>query len=294
MPRSPESQKLMTRPGMTFDVSTAGRSGDPLVLMLHGFCASRYSYDTAITDLACHGYYAVAPNQRGYSPGARPDPSHYPSYRVELLVGDAMEIAGVLGYTERRFHLVGHDWGASLAWEIAARYPERLASLTILSRPHPLAFNRALETDTEQAKKSGHHGRFLDPNAASEILAEDAKWMRTRLSNNGVPPNAIAKHVAVLGNPEAMEAALAWYRARGTYHSPVGRIQVPTLYIWGTADDTVGRAAAEGTRDFIDGPFQFAPLEGVGHFAADQSPEVVSVLIRSHVIRFERGEPFPP
>jgi hypothetical protein len=153
MPRSPESQKLMTRPGMTFDVSTAGRSGDPLVLMLHGFCASRYSYDTAITDLACHGYYAVAPNQRGYSPGARPDPSHYPSYRVELLVGDAMEIAGVLGYTERRFHLVGHDWGASLAWEIAARYPERLASLTILSRPHPLAFNRALETDTEQAKK---------------------------------------------------------------------------------------------------------------------------------------------
>lgn len=285
MTRNLESQKVVTRTGMAFDVSTAGRSGDPLVLMLHGFCASRHSYDTAVTDLGYHGHYAVAPNQRGYSPGARPDPSHYPSYRMELVIGDAMEIAGALGYAERRIHLVGHDWGASLAWEIAARYPERLASLTILSRPHPLAFNRALETDTEQSKKSGHHGRFLDPNAAREILAEDTKWMRTRLSRNGVPADAIAKHVSVLGNLDAMEAALAWYRARGTYHSPVGRIQVPTLYIWGTADDTVGRVAAEGTRDLIDAPFQFVPLEGVGHFAADQSPEAVSELIRSHVIR---------
>ena len=83
-----------------------------------------------------------------------------------------------------------------------------------------------------------------------------------------------------------MEAALAWYRARGTYHSPVGRIQVPTLYIWGTADDTVARTAAEGTSDFIDGPFQFVPLDGVGHFAADQSPKEVGERIKAHVIRY--------
>jgi pimeloyl-ACP methyl ester carboxylesterase len=280
------TQKVETEPDMEFDVSVAGNPGDQLVLLLHGFCASRHSYDTAVRDLGGRGYYTIAPDQRGYSPGARPDPTHYPNYRMELVIGDALAIAGKLGYAERRFHLVGHDWGASLAWEIAARYPERLASLTILSRPHPLSFNRALETDAEQSKKSGHHGRFLDPNAARDILAEDAKWMRTRLSKNGVPDETIAKHIAVLGNPAAMEAALAWYRARGTYHSPVGRIQVPTLYIWGTADDAVGRAAAEGTGDFIDASFRFAPLNGVGHFAADQSPEEVSELIQEHVIRY--------
>ena len=279
------SETVTTAPGMVFDVSVAGRSGDPLVLMLHGFCASRHSYDTAVGDLGSAGYYATAPNQRGYSPGARPDPSDHPNYRMELLIDDALAIATALGYADRRLHLAGHDWGASLAWEIASRYPQRLASLTILSRPHPLAFNRALETDAEQAKKSGHHGRFLDPNAGRELLANDAAWMRTRLAKNGVPPEAIAKHVAVLGNPAAMEAALAWYRARGTYHSPVGRIQVPTLYIWGTVDDTVGRAAAEATRDVIDADFQFAPLDGVGHFAADQSPQAVSDLIRAHVSR---------
>jgi len=282
----PKTQKVETEPHMVFDASIEGKAGDPLVLMLHGFCASRHSYDTTVENLGKKGFYAVAPNQRGYSAGARPDPSHYPNYRMELVIGDAMAIARTLGYGARRFHLVGHDWGASLAWEIAARYPERLASVTILSRPHPMSFNKALETDSEQSKKSGHHGKFLDPNAARDLLADDSKWMRNRLSKNGVPDATISKHVAVLGNPAAMEAALAWYRARGTYHSPVGRIQVPTLYIWGTVDDTVGRAAAEGTGDYIDASYRFAALNGVGHFAADQSPAEVSELVQEHVSHY--------
>jgi pimeloyl-ACP methyl ester carboxylesterase len=80
-----------------------------------------------------------------------------------------------------------------------------------------------------------------------------------------------------------MEAALAWYRARGAIRGPLGPIRVPTLYIWGDADDTVGRIAAEGTVDFIAAPYQFEVLPGVGHFAADQAPERVSELMLAHI-----------
>jgi pimeloyl-ACP methyl ester carboxylesterase len=94
-----------------------------------------------------------------------------------------------------------------------------------------------------------------------------------------MPPAAIEAHLSVIGNPQAMEAALAWYRARGVRHQPVGPTRVPTLFIWGDQDDTVGRAAAEGTREFIAAPNQFAVLPGVGHYAADQVPEQFNALL---------------
>ena len=96
--------------------------------------------------LGAAGYFAAAPDQRGYSPGARPDPATGAQYDIELLIADALDLAAALGQGAARFHLVGHDWGGSLAWEIAARYPERLGSLPMLSRPHPGAFARALAT----------------------------------------------------------------------------------------------------------------------------------------------------
>jgi pimeloyl-ACP methyl ester carboxylesterase len=200
------------------------------------------------------------------------------------LMDDAMAIVAASGYGDRRFHLVGHDWGGSIAWALADRDPERLASLTVLSRPHPNAFNRALlETDGEQAQRSRHHKAFLEPDAADVVLADNAKWLRERLAANGVPAAAIAAHLAVLGNKPAMEAALAWYRARGAIRGPLGPIRVPTLYIWGDADDTVGRVAAEGTVDFVTAPYRFEVFPGVGHFAADQAPDRVSELLLQHV-----------
>jgi pimeloyl-ACP methyl ester carboxylesterase len=115
------------------------------------------------------------------------------------------------------------------------------------------------------------------------VLADDAKWLRDRLTANGVSMDAIERHLAVLGNKDAMEAALAWYRARGAIRGPLGPIRVPTLYIWGDADDTVGRNAAEGTVDFIAAPYHFEVLPGVGHFAADQTPERVCELMLEHL-----------
>jgi pimeloyl-ACP methyl ester carboxylesterase len=279
--------QITTSPTLTFDALTAGEPGSPLVLLLHGFAESMHCWRAQVTALADAGYRAIAPGQRGYSPGARPDTNDTANYHIDRLMDDAMAIVATAGYGDQRFHLVGHDWGGSIAWALADRFADRVASLTVLSRPHPNAFNRALQvTDGEQAQRSRHHKAFLEPDAADVVLADDAKWLRERLAANGVPADAIARHLAVLGNKEAMEAALAWYRARGAIRGPLGPIRVPTLYVWGDADDTVGRTAAEGTVDFVAAPYRFEVLPGVGHFAADQVPDRVSELLLAQVAAY--------
>ena len=280
-----EVRNIETAPGLVFDSSVGGKESAPLVLMLHGFSVSRHFWAAQIPALAAAGYFVVAPNQRGYAIAARPDPADFDNYRIDKLIDDALAIVAATGHGQRRFHLVGHDWGGSLAWLIAYRYPQRLASLTILSRPHPMAFANALAmADGDQKRRSGHHTAFLDPEAGPRVLANDAEWIRTRHGKSGVPREAIEAHLSVIGNPQAMEAALAWYRARGERQN-LGPIKVPTLYLWGDADDTVGRSAAEGTAEFIDAPYRFEILPGVGHYAADQVPERVNELLLDHLAR---------
>ena len=280
-------EKIRVAPGLTFDALVAGEPGAPLVLLLHGFAESMHCWRAQLEALGDMGFRAIAPSQRGYSPGARPDPRDTANYHIERLMDDAMAIIAASDYGDRRFHLVGHDWGGSIAWGLAERFADRIASLTVLSRPHPNAFNRALQLpDGDQAQRSRHHKAFLEPDAADVVLADDARWLRERLAANGVPAEAIERHLAVLGNKDAMEAALAWYRARGAIRGPLGPIRVPTLCIWGDADDTVGRVAAEGTADFVTAPYRFEILPGVGHFAADQVPDRVSELLLEQVASY--------
>jgi pimeloyl-ACP methyl ester carboxylesterase len=283
-PDMAEWHKLGIEPGLVFDALVDGDTAAPLVLLLHGFAQSLHAWRAQLPVLAAAGYRAVAPSQRGYSPGARPDPADAANYRFDRLVGDALDIVAACGHADRGFHLIGHDWGGSIAWGIADRYPQRLASLSVLSRPHPNAFNRALAMpDGEQARRSRHHREFLEADAGPRVLADDARWLRERLARSGVPASAIAEHLSVLGNAAAMEAALAWYRARGAIRAPLGVIRVPTLYVWGDADDTVGRAAAEGTGEFVSGPYRFETLPGVGHFIADQAPDRLNQLLLAHL-----------
>jgi pimeloyl-ACP methyl ester carboxylesterase len=277
-------QQISIFPDLTFDALVAGEIGAPLVLLLHGFPESMHMWRAQLNALADMGYRAIAPNQRGYSKGARPDPRDPSRYHIDRLTEDAMAIVAACGYGDKRFHLVGHDWGGAIGWALADRAAERIASLTVLSRPHPNAFNRALEMpDGDQAHRSRHHTAFLELDAADKLLADDAKWLRKVLAAAGVPDVAIEQHLSVLGNKDAMEAALAWYRARGAIRTPLGPTRVPTLYIWGDTDETVGRAAAEGTIDFIAAPYRFVELQGVGHFAAEQVPERISELLLEHL-----------
>ena len=209
-----ETIQLRTVEGLSFTVDVAGRDGSPLVLLLHGFPESRHSWEHALSPIAETGFRAAAPDQRGYSPGARPSPAKLANYDYELLIADALSLADAAGAAGRPFHLVSHDWGGQVAWGLAARHPDRLASLTVLSRPHPLAFQRALrDSNCDQAHRSRHHRKFLEPETASLLLENDARRLRRMLADQGVPKIAIDAHLGVIGNLPALEAALAWYRA---------------------------------------------------------------------------------
>jgi pimeloyl-ACP methyl ester carboxylesterase len=281
-----ESTSIKTRSGLTFTADVLGTAGGPLVLLLHGFPESRHSWRAALPALAAAGYRAVAPDQRGYSPGARPDPAKLSDYAFDTLVGDAIEIAAAAGYDGKRFHLVGHDWGGQVSWGVADKHPERLASLTVLSRPHPSAFRRALQMENgDQKHRSRHHRAFLDPGTGKMLLEENARRLRDGLFGQGVPAAALEEHLSVLGNPEALEAALAWYRANKGLAADIGTIKVPTLYIWGDADATVGPDAAYGTGEFIGAAYAMEVLPSVGHFVMDQAPAKTMDLMLAHLKR---------
>ena len=275
---------MKTGSGLTFTADVLGPTGGPLVLLLHGFPESRYSWRAALPALAAAGYRAVAPDQRGYSPGARPDPADLSNYAFDRLVADVIEIAAAAGYDGKRFHLVGHDWGGQVSWGVAGKHPERLASLTILSRPHPSSFRRALlKEDGDQKHRSRHHRAFLDADTSKLLLADNARRLRDGLFGQGVPAAALEEHLSVLGNPEALEAALAWYRSNKGLAADIGTIKAPTLYIWGDADATVGPDAAYGTGKFVGAAYAMEVLPNVGHFVMDQAPAKATDLMLAHL-----------
>jgi pimeloyl-ACP methyl ester carboxylesterase len=199
-------RKIQTEPGLVFDALVDGPADAPLVLLLHGFAESHHMWRAQVPALAAAGYRAIAPSQRGYSPGARPDPADTTNYHFDRLAADAMDVVTACGHVSGRFHLVGHDWGASIAWGLADRYPDRIASLTVLSRPHPNAFNNALQLPGgEQASRSRHHKAFLEPDAVAQVLKQDARWLRERWAKSGVSMAAAQEYLSVLGNEPAME-----------------------------------------------------------------------------------------
>jgi len=279
-----QTTSLTTRSGLTFTADVAGPAGGDLVLLLHGFPESRHSWREALPVLAEAGYRAVAPDQRGYSPGARPDPGVLSNYAFDKLLADAIEIVAAAGHDGRRFHLVGHDWGGQVSWGVAHAHPKRLASLTVLSRPHPLSFRRALQKpDGDQKHRSRHHGKFLDADTGRLLLEDNARRLREGLFGQDVSLGAIEDHVSILGNPSAIEAALAWYRANKGLAGDFGTIAVPTLYIWGDSDATVGPDAAHGTGEFIGAAYAMEVLPGVGHFVMDQAAARATELMLAHM-----------
>jgi pimeloyl-ACP methyl ester carboxylesterase len=262
-----------------FTVNTAGPASGPSVLLLHGFPQTRHMWRHQLPALAAAGFRAVAPDQRGYSAGARP--LEVEAYASDLLTSDALALMDARG--TQRFHLVGHDWGGQLAWLIAADNPDRVATLTMLSRPHPAAFARAMAEDPEQAKRSQHHKAFREAEAAARLRQDNFKMLRAGLEREGVAPEDFDAHFRTLGEPGALEAAINWYRANNIASAAIPPVSVPTLYIWGTADASVGRRAAELTEQFVSGPYRFVEIEGGGHFIVDQFPDYIAQLLIEHV-----------
>ncbi len=268
----------MTVGSMTFDAFVDGPEGGDLVVLLHGFPESRHEWTEVLPLVSRAGYRVVAFDQRGYSPGARPDGAA--AYHHTLLAADVLGVADALGAD--RFHLVGHDWGALVAWSVASAAPQRLRSLSVLSVPHPRAFAAARADDPVQREKSAYIALFQTPDVPEELfLADDAEGLRRALAE--MDPATVAAHVGVLQDPGAMTAAVNYYRAWDETLDEIGPIDVPTLFVWSTEDVAIARAGAEATGQWVIGPYRFVELDGLSHWLPEVVPQEIADLVLAHM-----------
>jgi pimeloyl-ACP methyl ester carboxylesterase len=266
--------------GMRFLMRADGPPDGRLVLLLHGFPQTSMSWEAVMGRLAAAGHRAVAFDQRGYSPGARP--SEVADYAVPHLIADVLAVADDLG--GHRFDLVGHDWGGAVAWAVAGAHPDRVRTLSVASTPHPLAFAAAVrgELGGDQASKSGYADFFRTSDAEGFFLGNDAAALRGMYT--ALPKAAADEYVRVLSEPGAMTAALNWYRAtRFQDFVDPGPITSPTLYVWSTDDMALGREAAEATGSHVEGPYRFEILEGVSHWVPEEGAEDFSRFLLEHL-----------
>ena len=263
--------------GLTFDVRTGGPDSGEVVVLLHGFPQDATSYERIEPALHAAGYRTLAPDQRGYSPGA--SPRSVPRYQLKHLVGDVLAIAEEAG--ARRIHLVGHDWGAVVAWEVARRHPDRVLTLTALSVAHPRATVAAARRGA-QLVKSAYIAVFQVP-----FLVEGA-WLAAGLASGlrraGLPERFAERYGRRFGTLGALWGPLAWYRALPL--APFDRagrrasaqVRVPTTFVWGNRDAYVDRSAAELTATFVDGDYRFVELDA-DHWLPEKEPDALVPLI---------------
>jgi len=159
-----------------------------------------------------------------------------------------------------------------------------------VSTPHPAAMGLALggELGGDQAMRSSYFEIFRDPTSQDQFLANDALGLKNLYAISGMPEGKAAPYLEALGTPEALGAALNWYRAADlTLVEGLGPITTPTMYVWSTADPALGREAAEATGRFVAGPYRFEVLEGVGHWVSEQVPERLNELLLEHFGRLD-------
>ncbi len=269
---------------LTFTARAAGPEGGRGVILLHGFPQTSWSWRGQLSELGDQGYRVVAPDQRGYSAGARP--LHVADYGLHHLVADVLALADALKMDT--FDLVGHDWGGMVSWVAAARHPDRVRSLSVLSTPHPLALRGALVGgDPAQAGRSAQMDAFRQPDVPERLLlGEDCSGsgLEALCAASGLRPADTRQYLAVLTRPGALTAALNWYRAMdGKELADLPLVTVPTLYVWSTDDPALGRPAAEASAPFVSAPYRFVVLEGVDHWIPEAAPKELARLLIEHL-----------
>lgn len=264
-------------PAGSFDAIASGPEDGRPVLLLHGFPQAALAWEDQVAALGSHGYRAVAPDQRGYSPGVRPE--RPAEYGISELVGDVVAIADGLGWG--RFHLVGHDWGGAVAWWTADAHPDRLRTLSVVSTPHPRALAHALRSDEDQQLRSRYMTEWRETSTERRMLENNADALR-RMFEWKVEPSRVDEYVRRLSEPGALTAALNWYRS-GRPDGSLGKIEVPTMYVWSTDDVAFGSTAAMETENWVSGFYRFEMLEDVSHWVLEEVPGVLSALLLEHL-----------
>jgi len=250
-----------------------------VAILLHGFPQDRHCWDRVTPALAAAGYRVLAPDLRGYSPGARS--AARSTYRNSQLAGDVLALANAAGV--ERFHLAGHDWGAVLAWYVAGRHPDRVASVAGLSVPHPQAFVRAMITG-DQARRSWYMAAWQLPWLPERMLGRrGGQVLRDVLVRTGLDPATADRYAARAQDPAALRGALNWYRGMPfSLREPTGMIRVPAMFAWGNRDRFVSRAAAGLCGRYVTGSYRFAELDGASHWLPEQHADQVAALLTDH------------
>jgi pimeloyl-ACP methyl ester carboxylesterase len=265
----------------------AAGSGSPVIL-LHGFPAFWYGWRHQIAPLVKAGYRVVVPDQRGYNRSEKP-PRLW-DYRLDALAADVLRLADAAGGA--RFTLVGHDWGAAVAWWVGLHYPERLDRLVILNVPHPAVFRRALRSNPHQMLRSWYVLFFQLPWLPEYLLGRGRGRGLADLLRRSSHPGAFSdadlkRYRAAWRQPGALTGMLAWYRALLRYpatprYGP--RVRVPALILWGVHDVALGRELAPPSRALCDdGALVF--FERASHWVHDEEPARVNDLL----LRFLAG-----
>jgi pimeloyl-ACP methyl ester carboxylesterase len=268
--------------GLEFEVFEAG-GGDRLALLLHGFPQHAVSWHNQLPFLAGLGYRVWAVNQRGYGGTSRPQTRE--EYSLARLTGDVAGLIDASGAAS--VTLIGHDWGASVAWTFAIRRIRPLARLVIVNVPHPLCFRRELKT-WSQRRKSWYAGFFQMPVLPELMLSVAGGGLLVSILRHDArrpgafPDEVLEIYRANVSAPGAARAMLNWYRAAGRdimaaddLDTPV---DTPTLVIWGEEDIALGLPCLDGTGRYVR-DLRVERLPGVSHWAQEDAPQEVNRLL---------------
>lgn len=267
-----------TRDGLTFHVTDQGPLEGPPVVLLHGFPQDRSSWSKVLPALNDAGLRTLTFDQRGYDRSATP--LRVKEYALEELTADVLALADAAGLD--RFHLVGHDWGGGVAWHLAATAPERLASLTVLSTPHPAAMSRAFRGG-DQARRSWYMAAFQVPRLPEVMLSRNFTRF---MAKAGLPGPEAYRYAERFSTPDSLRGPINWYRALNPLHGArnslgtVGDSTVPTTYIWGSRDVALGRDAAEDTANHVTADYRFVELDASHWLPEEKSVEVAEEIVK--------------
>jgi len=269
--------------GIRLHVVQAGpKSGVPVVL-LHGFPEFWYGWRKQIPALVEAGCRVIVPDQRGSNLSDKP--KNVKEYDIYTLVDDIIGLIDALGY--EKVNLVGHDWGALVAWRLANKYPERLHRLGIMNAPHPAVMKRFLQRDLEQLRRSWYVFLFQLPWIPETGMQQD-NWRRAERSLrntskiNSFTDEDILKYKEAWSQPGAMTATINWYRAALRYQPPAPkdpRIKVPTLMMWGMQDFALSHRMARPSMDYVDEGNLILFPEATHWVHLDEAEEVNHYLI---------------
>ena len=269
--------------GVRLHVAEAGPEDGPLLVLLHGFPEFWFGWRELIGPLAAQGYRVLAPDQRGYNLSDKP--KGVGAYRLDLLADDIFGL--VRAYGRERFRLVGHDWGASVAWWMATRRPGPIEKMAILNAPHPAVWLKSMTEDPEQRKKSRYVQMLRTPWLPELMVRMGGyKGLADAFANAARPgafgPEAMARYREAWTRPGALTSMLNWYRALFQHDLPVpavGSIPTPTLVLWGDLDAFAEPGLAE-TSAALCAQAQVRHFPAATHWIAHDEPEgVLAALV---------------